>query len=112
MLAYLKTQFGEENIIEPRVSGHDLLENAKIVGCFTNSEMGLAALAKGKTTYLLNDQREQYTYSAIYNAVSLAGLCQLIGLNEFFRVNHLGLFRAPRLTHKSMLMVFLKDTRI
>lgn len=73
MRAYLKVEFGEENIIEPKVSGHDLLESASIVGTFTNSEMGLAALTKGKTVYLMNDQSKQYTYSAIYNAISPGG---------------------------------------
>lgn len=83
MRAYLKVEFGEENIIEPKVSGHALLENAKIVGSYTNSEMGLAALAKGKTVYLLNDLREQYTYSAIYNAISPGGF---ISVERFKRI--------------------------
>ena len=73
MLAYLKTQFGEENIIEPRVSGHDLLENAKIVGCFTNSEMGLAALAKGKTTPFKRSARAIHLFCYIQRCVSWRG---------------------------------------
>lgn len=70
MRAFLKTEFGAENIINGRCSGYELLEQASIVGAFTNSEMGLAALAKGKKVYLFNDLRDQYTYSALYNAVS------------------------------------------
>ena len=74
MRAYLKKEYGEENLIDPKTSGHELLKNASIVGTFTNSEMGLCALAQGKTVYLFNDQRNQYTYSAIYNAVSPGGI--------------------------------------
>lgn len=70
MRAYMKKEFGEENIIDHKISGHALLETASIVGTFTNSEMGLAALAKNKSVYLMNDQRKQYTFSAIYNAIS------------------------------------------
>lgn len=70
MRAFLKSEFGEENIIEGKVSGYQLLEEAGIVGVFTNSEMGFAALAKDKKVYILNDLRDQYTYSAFYNAIS------------------------------------------
>ena len=63
-------KFGRENVIDKKLSGHRLLDEADIVGCCTNSEMGLIALAKGKTVYTfdLNDKL-QTTYCAIYKAV-------------------------------------------
>lgn len=70
LLASLKKQFGAENILEKKLSGHQILEQASIVGCTDNSEMGLVALAKGKTVYRFGgDSGRQFTYSAIYNAV-------------------------------------------
>jgi len=70
MVAYLKSEFGRENVLAKKLSGHRLLDEADIVGCCTNSEMGLIALAKGKTVYTfdLNDKL-QTTYCAIYKAV-------------------------------------------
>ena len=71
MVAFLKSEFGEDKVIEKKLSGHQLLESADIVGCCTNSEMGLLALAKGKTVYLFDkkDKPPQTTYGPIYNAV-------------------------------------------
>lgn len=73
MRAFLRKEYGKDNVIEQKMSGHELLDHASIVGTFTNSEMGLAAVTKGKKVYLFNDQRDQYTYSAIYNAISPGG---------------------------------------
>lgn len=71
MVAYLKNTFGQDKIIDKKLSGHQLLESADIVGCCTNSEMGLLALAKGKTVYLFDkkDKPAQTTYTGIYNAI-------------------------------------------
>lgn len=68
MIAYLKNKLGDECLIDKKVSGHQLMAGASIVGAFTNSEMGLVAAALGKTVYLFNDVRNMYTYSAVYNA--------------------------------------------
>lgn len=63
-------------VIPKKVSGHQLLDEAKIVGCCDNSEMGIAALAKGKTVYRFGKQDEWCTYSAIYRALDRRGqLC-------------------------------------
>lgn len=56
-------------VIEKKVSGHQLLERAAIVGCCDNSEMGLAALAKGKTVYRFSKRDVWCTYSAVYRAL-------------------------------------------
>lgn len=69
MLAHLKKQLGSEALIGANLSGHELLQDASIVGTFTNSEMGLVAAATGKTVYLFNNPRDMYTYSAVYNSV-------------------------------------------
>ena len=71
MVANLKHQFGHDKIIDKKVSGHQLLEEASIVGCCKNSEMGLVALTKGKTVYIFNKEKlkRNQTYEQIYDAV-------------------------------------------
>lgn len=73
LLASLKNRFGTDNILDKKLSGHELLNQASIVGCTDNSEMGLVALAKGKTVYRFGPQHTQFTYSAIYNTVWQGG---------------------------------------
>lgn len=60
-------------VIPKKVSGHQLLDEAAIVGCCDNSEMGIAALAKGKTVYRFGRRDEWCTYSAIYRALEVKG---------------------------------------
>ena len=70
LMASLRQRFGSENVLDKKLSGHALLDRAAIVGCTDNSEMGLVALAKGKTVYRFGpDSKRQFTYSAIYNAI-------------------------------------------
>ena len=47
------------------------MEEATLVGCCKNSEMGLVALAKGKKVFLFDEPKESrvYTYTAVYNTV-------------------------------------------
>lgn len=67
----LKNDFGKETIIDKKIAGHQLLENAAIVGCGMNSEMGLVALSKGKKVYLFDkdDGKRNWTYTPIYKAI-------------------------------------------
>tara|TARA_B110000908_G_C10244335_1_gene447945 strand:- start:1234 stop:2118 length:885 start_codon:yes stop_codon:yes gene_type:complete len=71
MVAYLRSEFGRDKVLDKKISGHKLLEEASIVGCCTNSEMGILALTKGKSVYLFDkvDDQLMTTYKAIYNAV-------------------------------------------
>lgn len=69
MMAWLRKEFGRDKVLDKKLSGHQLLESAAIVGCCTNSEMGLLALAKGKTVYLFDKGKPETTYGAIYRAV-------------------------------------------
>lgn len=71
--SYLVREVGKENIIDKKISGHDLLNNADIVGCCTNSEMGLAALSKGKSLYIFDKDDTIRTYKAIYDALKVEG---------------------------------------
>lgn len=61
-------------VISKKFSGHELLNKAAIVGCCDNSEMGLAALAKGKTVYRFGQNDQWCTYSAIYRALEERGM--------------------------------------
>ena len=69
---HLVHKYGDA-VIGKKFSGHQLLEGAAIVGCCDNSEMGLAALAKGKTVYRFGKDHQWCTYSAIYRALSVDG---------------------------------------
>lgn len=62
-----------DSVIEKKISGHELLDNASIVGCCDNSEMGIAGLAKGKTVYGFGKDDQWCTYSAIYRALRHEG---------------------------------------
>jgi hypothetical protein len=65
---HLVHKYGDA-VLEKKASGHELLNNASIVGCCDNSEMGMAALAKGKTVHRFGKDSEWCTYSAIYRAL-------------------------------------------
>ena len=64
---HLVGKYGDA-IIQKKMSGHELLNSAHIVGTHDNSEMGIAALAKGKSVYRFGNN-EWSTYSAIYKAL-------------------------------------------
>ncbi len=85
MVAYLKSEFGRENVIDKKLSGHKLLDEADIVGCCSNSEMGLLAIAKGKTVYTFDSKPDlQTTYGAIYRAIW--GKDDMPSVNRFKRL--------------------------
>lgn len=65
---HLVGKYGDA-VIQKKMSGHELLDSAHIVGTCDNSEMGIAALAKGKTIYRFGNN-EWATYTAIYKALS------------------------------------------
>ena len=64
---HLVSKYGDA-ILQKKMSGHELLESASIVGTCDNSEMGIAALAKGKSVYRFGTN-EWTTYSAIYKGL-------------------------------------------
>lgn len=66
---HLMHKYGADRVIEKKASGQEILNNASIVGCCDNSEMGIAALAKGKTVYRFGQDDAWCTYSAIYRAL-------------------------------------------
>jgi len=66
---HLVHKYGADNVIEKKKSGKALLDQAKIVGCCENSEMGIVALAKGKKVFLFSKRNEWCTYTAIYRAL-------------------------------------------
>ena len=71
MVAFLKSEYGRDKVLDKKISGHKLLEEASIVGCCSNSEMGIIALTKDKSVYLFDKTEDQQTtYRAIYSAVT------------------------------------------
>lgn len=89
----LKLEFGEDNIIDNKVSGHQLAENAAIVGCCKNSEMGLAALAKGKSVYLFDKDNldREFTYTSLYNNIWQDGVPSVDRFKSILSAKYSGL---------------------
>ena len=90
---HLRNRYGDA-VIEKKASGHELLNNASIVGCCENSEMGIAALAKGKTVYRFGKDDQWCTYSAIYRAVVEGGQLSGDRLKAILSSNESGLVPA------------------
>lgn len=61
--------YGKNNVIEKKISGHQLLESAERVGYSYNSEMGLAAICKNKEVVCVGKNQNTYTYCGIYEAI-------------------------------------------
>ena len=89
----LKHNFGEEALIDKNLSGHTILNRAEKVGCCTNSEMGLVALAKGKKVILydMKNLEKFYTYTSIYRAISRNNSLTKKGLKRLFSCRYAGL---------------------
>lgn len=94
LVANLKHKYGAENIIDKKISGHQLLSNASIVGCCENSEMGIVALAQGKTTYLFGNGHKHLTYSALYNTIWKGGKADVNKLRSILSAKYSGLVPA------------------
>jgi len=93
MVAFLKSEYGRDKVLDKKISGHKLLEEASIVGCCSNSEMGIIALTKDKSVYLFDKTEDQQTtYRAIYSAVTNqnGALCP-IKLQRLFSAKYSGL---------------------
>lgn len=72
-VAKLKREFGEENVLDKKSGGMELLMKCSHVGTMPNSEMGLIALLLKKHLSLISYTKEQrekslLTYESIYHA--------------------------------------------
>ena len=94
----LKNNFGKDALINKDLSGHAILDRAETVGCCTNSEMGLVALAKNKKVNLYDKKglEKFYSYTSIYNALTRNSLLNTKGLKQLFSCEFSGL-----ISHKS-----------
>ena len=60
----------KDSLVNKNLSGHEILNRAKVVGCTTNSEMGLIALAQGKRVNLFDRPKVACkTYTHIYKVL-------------------------------------------
>ena len=94
----LKNNFGKDALINKDLSGHAILDRAETVGCCTNSEMGLVALAKNKKVNLYDKKglEKFYSYTSIYNALTRNSLLNTKGLKQILSCEFSGL-----ISHKS-----------
>lgn len=68
--AHLRHTFGAENLINKKLSGHQVLEECETVGCCYNSEMGISGIIKGKNfCHIGKDEEVPTTYWHIYNGI-------------------------------------------
>jgi hypothetical protein len=67
VMAYLRNRYGKQNLLDRKLSGHNILNKTRKVGCTSNSEMGLIGLSQGKRIELF-DRRKivTKTYTPIY----------------------------------------------
>jgi hypothetical protein len=91
LVANLKHKYGAENILDKKLSGHELMTSASIVGCCENSEMGIVALAQGKKTYLFGHGHKHLTYSALYNTIWKGGKANTDRLKAILSCKYSGL---------------------
>ena len=69
-MSFLKAKYGKDSLVNKNLSGHEILNRAKVVGCTTNSEMGLIALAQGKRVNLFDRPKIACkTYTHIYKVL-------------------------------------------
>jgi len=69
-MSFLKAKYGKNSLVNKNLSGHEILNKAKVVGCTTNSEMGLIALAQGKRVNLFDRPKIACkTYTHIYKVL-------------------------------------------
>jgi hypothetical protein len=69
----LRQEFGDDNVLDKKLSGHQLLEEATTIGACDNSEMGIIAAAKGKNVHLFGNPNNNYTYSSLYHVIFQKG---------------------------------------
>ena len=78
LMRHLKNMYGDDAVLDKRMSGHELLAGADIVGCCANSEMGIAAIARGCGFHMfspnsVSHEGKSLTYSSIYRALLRGG---------------------------------------
>ena len=74
-IAKMKKDYGEENVLDKKVGGFELLANCKECATMPNSEMGLMALMLDKQLSMVSHTKEDrekslLTYESIYHAIA------------------------------------------
>ena len=105
---HLLTKYGDA-VIEKKASGHELLGNAYIVGCCDNSEMGIAALSKGKAVCRFGKEDQWCTYSAIYRALEHKGRLSADRLKAILSCKESGLIPAVADDPQDLISRFFKQ---
>lgn len=91
-LSYLRAKYGKQNILNKKFSGQDILNKTRIVGCCTNSEMGLIAIAQGKRLHLFdNDKVASKTYTPLYSVLHENGYPVIDDLKRILSSEYSGL---------------------
>jgi hypothetical protein len=91
-MSYLKAKYGKDSLLHKNLSGHEILNRAKEVGCTSNSEMGIIALAQGKRVHLFDKKNIRCkTYTQIYNVLFENGYPVINDLKSLFSSNYSGL---------------------
>lgn len=93
-LTILGNMYGWDNIIEPEVSGHDILKKTKNVYYTDNSEIGLKAYAMGKSPVHFNvlNLSQPMIYHSFYHILRQHKGDHIELLNAFFNTPKFGMF--------------------
>ena len=99
IMSFLKARYGKESILHKNLSGQDILNEANIIGCCTNSEMGLIGIAQGKRVNLFDKPNIKCkTYTHIYKVLYKNKYPVINDLKRLLSANYSGL-----IYHKSEL---------
>lgn len=93
-VAKMKQDFGEENVLDPKAGGFELLAKCNHVATMPNSEMGLMALMMKKSLRMVSHTKEDreknlFTYESIYHSIANKDAVQ--GLKKIFSAKNSGI---------------------
>ena len=91
-MSELRAKYGKESLLDRKASGQDILNKSKVIGCCSNSEMGLIGIAQGKRIELFDNRHpQQLTYKAFYSALYENGYPVVDDLKRILSSNYSGL---------------------
>ena len=91
-MSELRAKYGKESLLDRKASGQDILNKSKVIGCCSNSEMGLIGIAQGKRIELFDNKHpDMKTYKALYFALYENGYPVIDDLKRILSSNYSGL---------------------
>jgi len=109
IMSFLRAKYGKNTLIHKNVSGHELLNRTEVVGCCSNSEMGLIGLAQGKRVKLFDKNKiKAKTYTHIYEVLFQDGYPVINDLKRLLSADYSGLIHHSTKNPKERIDNFFK----